>query len=73
MTLTPDLRDCLWVRVTHRADMDRQLNDAVERLREGALSQSHCGILVIRRSDSDFSLELHSSVPFGLTHEVDAR
>lgn len=62
----------LSVKITRRADMDRQLNRAVERLRERAHLQPTRGILVTRHSATDFTLELDSSVPFGTTHEEDA-
>jgi hypothetical protein len=49
--------------------MESQLERAVHLLQEHALGLKDRGILVTRHSAEDFTVELHPSVPFGLTQE----
>ena len=61
--------DVLTVRVADRTDMEAQLEQCVTRLRDRALALGDRGILVTRHSASDFTIELHPEVPYGITHE----
>jgi hypothetical protein len=49
--------------------MESQLERAVHLLQEHALVLKDRGILVTRHSAEYFTVELHPSVPFGLTQE----
>lgn len=57
------------IAVKSRSDMESQLERAVQLLKQRALGLGDRGILVTRHSAEDFTVELHSSVPFGLTQE----
>ncbi|MCY1199388.1 hypothetical protein D9M72_107900 [compost metagenome] len=56
-------------RVTDRANMDLQLDEAVDRVRIQAMIERRRGILVTRRGHDTFRVTLSDSVPFGLTRE----
>lgn len=62
----------LTVRAETRPNLDRELDDATARLLERALIRRDRGILVTRHSPTQYSLELHQDVPFGVTLELDA-
>ena len=53
----------------NRSDMDLQLERAVQHLMDEAQQITDHGILVTRHSDRRFTVEVHPSVPFGLTKE----
>lgn len=57
------------VTVGSRSDMDILLDSAADRLRYAAQFYGDRGILVTRHCAQEFTLELHSSVPFGYTRE----
>ena len=61
------------VTVSDRASMDRCLDAAVERMIDVALRHRTHGILVTRRHDGYFTVELSDAVPFGYTDEHDCR
>jgi hypothetical protein len=49
--------------------MESALDHAVQALRHRAQQLKDRGILVTRHSVSDFTVELHTAVPYGLTRE----
>jgi hypothetical protein len=59
----------LTVTVTDRADMDRQLDEAVAVARERGTRGRRQGILVTRHGHDFFTVALSDTVPFGLTRE----
>jgi hypothetical protein len=63
----------LEVRVNDRAAMDHCLNAAVDQMIEVALQRRSHGILVTRRGEGHFTIELSDTVPFGYTEELDDR
>lgn len=54
--------------VSDQAGMEREINAAVDALLTDGLHQRK-GILVTRHTYDSFSVELHNSVPSGLTYE----
>lgn len=72
MNALPINESKLTVLVHSQADMELQLESAAARLIDRATIQGDRGILITRRSPNEFSLELHPSVPFGMTREADA-
>jgi AmiR/NasT family two-component response regulator len=61
--------DVIQVRVIDRGRMEQQLESAVAPLLQRALLERDRGILVTRHSPMDFTVQLHPSVPFGVTLE----
>lgn len=59
----------LTIKVTNRNDMELELDKAVSALREQAVIEHRCGILVTRQGVDQFTVALSESVPFGLTVE----
>ncbi|WP_415853240.1 hypothetical protein [Sinomonas sp. G460-2] len=57
------------VRVETRNEMDRTLDEGVAALRQLSIATQGPGILVTRRSPSEFTIELHDSIPHGTTCE----
>lgn len=57
------------ITVKSRSDMASQLQRATQGLQRHAQQLQDRGILVTRHSARDFTVELHESVPFGLTQE----
>ena len=57
------------ITVQSRTDMDFQLESAVRILKGHAQQIRDRGILVTRHSAQSFTVEMHSSVPFGMTFE----
>lgn len=57
------------ITVESRTDMDFLLERAVHLLKNKAQPMKDRGILITRHSAQDFTVELHASVPFGLTQE----
>jgi hypothetical protein len=55
--------------VTDRANMERQLNNAVDVLKSKAQQERRRGILVTRLNHDSFTVALSDAVPFGLTRE----
>ncbi|WP_043472049.1 hypothetical protein [Arthrobacter sp. Rue61a] len=66
---TPTQTNSIAVTAINRASMDQQLWDAVNTLKAESLAGSRCGILVTRNSPDNFTVELSSSVPFGMIYE----
>ncbi|WAH97297.1 hypothetical protein [Arthrobacter sp. MMS18-M83] len=66
-TIFPEMT--LTVTVTDRANMDRQLDEAVTITRARAMLERRRGILVSRDGRDSFTVALSDSVPFGLTRE----
>lgn len=60
------------VLVTHRAHLERQLDEAVSRVRVMALQEPRRGILVTRHDYQFFTVSLSDDIPFGLTREHQA-
>lgn len=54
---------------TSRADMDDQLGRSADHLREQARLLGDRGVLVARKSSREFTVELSTEVPYGLTYE----
>lgn len=52
-----------------RKDMEAKLEEGLAYLQMRARSCPDRGILITRSSPWDFSLELHTSVPYGMTYE----
>ncbi|GAC1495201.1 MAG: hypothetical protein NVS2B15_16950 [Pseudarthrobacter sp.] len=59
----------LTIQVNDREDMEFELDNAVSALREQAVRERRCGILVTRHGVDRFTVALSESVPFGLTLE----
>jgi hypothetical protein len=57
------------VRAARRADMDDQLGPSADHLREQARLLGDRGVLVTRNSSREFTVELSTEVPYGLTYE----
>lgn len=57
------------VRVANRANMERQLDEAVASARMKAMTEGLRGILVTRLGFDTFSVALSDDVPFGQTRE----
>lgn len=57
------------ITVKSRSEMESELDHAVQALRHLAEQLKDRGILVSRHSVSDFTVELHTAVPYGLTRE----
>ncbi len=55
--------------VDSREDMDVLLEHAVQQLKGTARQLKDRGIMITRHSASNFTVEFHESVPFGLTQE----
>ena len=55
--------------VTDPANIERQLNNAVDILKSKAQQESRRGILVTRLNHDSFTVALSDDVPFGLTRE----
>jgi hypothetical protein len=62
-------RDTLTITVADRSRMDREIQEAVDAVRETAMQERNCGILVTRRGPDSFPVTLRESVPFGITKE----
>jgi hypothetical protein len=60
----------LTLTVTGRANMDRQLDEAVSAARTAAMRGGRQGILVTRHGHDSFTVALSDTVPFGLTREL---
>lgn len=60
----------LTLNVTDRANMDRQLDEAVSAARTVAMRGGRQGILVTRHGHDSFTVALSDTVPFGLTREL---
>lgn len=71
MTSHPDL-PAITLRVSDRSAMDRELDTAEAALRDLAVIDGGCGILVTRHSHGTFTLSLTPEVPFGITQEAEA-
>lgn len=56
-----------------RADMERQLDEAVTVARKRAMYDRRQGILVTRHDYDSFTVALTDAVPFGLTREQQDR
>lgn len=54
-----------------KAQMERQLENAMSQLLENALISCDKGIMITRHSPNEFTLELHPDIPFGVTQELD--
>lgn len=57
------------VRVTDRASMEHQLDEAISIARATAMNEGRRGILVTRFGFDSFSVALSNEVPFGETRE----
>lgn len=62
------------IRVTgnNKADLERELNSAVELAREKAMAERRRGILVTHAAPGRFDVALCDEVPFGVTREMRA-
>lgn len=59
----------LSIKVIDRDNMELELDKAVSELREQAVMERRCGILVTRHGADSFTVALNEDVPFGLTME----
>ncbi|BAS14227.1 hypothetical protein AHiyo8_25300 [Arthrobacter sp. Hiyo8] len=66
------LKPTLEVTVSNAAAMETELAAAVEAVRQAALAERRCGILITRHGAGKYTVGLSEDVPFGLTWERDA-
>lgn len=60
---------CLTIVADSRLEAIERLNASVDQLRKRAIVEKSRGILVTRRGAGKFTVELTSSVPYGMTME----
>lgn len=70
-SMTPLIR-ALEIRVPNTAAMETELAAAVDTVRQAALTERRCGILITRHGPGKYTVSLSDDVPFGLTRERDA-
>lgn len=59
------------IRVTDGKNLEKHLDQAVEKAIRKALVNSSCGVMVTRHDQQTFSVELTRDVPFGIISERD--
>ncbi len=69
--MTP-LKRTLEVTVSDTTAMEAELSAAIDALRQTALAERRCGILITRAGTGKYIVTLSEDVPFGLTWERDA-
>lgn len=67
------LDSCVRINVDNRKEMDLQLQANVAILLDRAATCQDRGILVTRHTHSDFTLEIHTGIPYGEIREADQR
>jgi hypothetical protein len=60
------------ITATRASTLEHELNTAVDKAREKAMTDGRHGILVTRHGYSSFTVELSPEVPYGLTQEREA-
>ncbi|TQS87368.1 hypothetical protein EU811_22580 [Arthrobacter sp. TS-15] len=58
------------ITATNRANMEKQLDEAVAVARTAAIYEGCRGILITRHSIDSFTVALSDGVPYGLTREL---
>lgn len=66
------LKPALEVTVSNTAAMETELAAAIDTVRQAALAERRCGILITRHGTGKYTVSLSDDVPFGLTRERDA-
>ncbi len=65
------LKRTLEVTVSDTRAMETELSAAIDALRQTALAERRCGILITRHGTGKYIVTLSDDVPFGLTREHD--
>jgi len=66
------LKRTLEVTVSDTTAMETELSAAIDAVRQAALAERRCGILITRHGAGKYTVTLSDDVPFGLTRERDA-
>ena len=65
----PSHNHAITITASNNDVLELELNHAVERVREKAVTEGLRGILITQEAPGRFTVALHDEVPFGLTRE----